>query len=134
MTLKLYRMVEQATGRTPLLYIGRGQVVLCVSRGELPAPPTTINYFERAVVIGTSAIDVPTDDWPYLYLARKTVPADYAIVIGGLLVLSLLAVYTLRGRSFGRNDTHFALLGMGFLLLETKSISDCSSTLVPRGW
>ena len=32
----------------------------------------------------------------------------------------------LRGRGFGMNDGHFLFLGLGFLLLETKSISDCS--------
>ncbi|HEX7631747.1 MAG TPA: hypothetical protein VF388_06430, partial [Lacunisphaera sp.] len=35
-------------------------------------------------------------------------------------------VGSLRGRSFGRRDLHFALLGMGFLLLETKGITDCT--------
>jgi hypothetical protein len=32
----------------------------------------------------------------------------------------------LRGRGFGMSDGHFLFLGLGFLLLETKSISDCS--------
>ena len=125
--LKLYRMVAEATGRIPLLYLGPGHVVLCVPRSGLPAPPPlTINGLERAVMPAMPKIDVPTDDWPFLYLSQKTIPADYLIVIGGLLLVSLLAVGTLRGRAFGRSDAHFALLGMGFLLLETKSISDCS--------
>ena len=47
-------------------------------------------------------------------------------MIGSLLALSLLAVFALQGHSFGRSDAHFSFLGMGFLLLETKSISDCS--------
>ena len=126
MELKLYRMVAEATRRTPLLYVGPGHVVLCVSRRELPAPPTAINGLQRSVMTVAPPIEAATDDWPFLYLLGKTVPTDYAIVIGGLLFLSLLAVGALRGRSFGRSDTHFALLGMGFLLLETKSISDCS--------
>lgn len=126
LVMKLYRMVQEGTGRTPLIYTSHGQVVLCVSRGELPPPPPAITIFERAVVTGTPEIDAPTDDWPFLYLAQKTIPTDYVIVIGSLLLVSLLAVGALRGRSFGRNDAHFALLGMGFLLLETKSIGDCS--------
>lgn len=126
MELKLYRMVLEATGQPPLLYFNLGQVVLCVRRGEHPPPPPKIGDFQRAVVTGMAPIDLPTDDWPYLYLSRKTIPTDYLVVIGCLLALSLAAVYALRGRSFGRNDAHFALLGMGFLLLETKSISDCS--------
>jgi hypothetical protein len=42
------------------------------------------------------------------------------------LGVTLPAVYLLRGRGFGINDGHFLFLGLGFLLLETKSISDCS--------
>jgi hypothetical protein len=71
-------------------------------------------------------MDVPTDDWPFLYLARKTVPSDYLIAIGCLLALSIGAIAGLRRGSLGTGDLHFGLLGMGFLLLETKSISDCS--------
>jgi hypothetical protein len=71
-------------------------------------------------------IDVPTDDWPFLYLSRKTIPSDYLIAIVGLLLLSALAIVSLRGRSFGKIDLHFLLLGLAFLLLETKSISDCT--------
>jgi MFS family permease len=125
--LKLYRMVVEATGRVPIFYESPGHVVFCVPKTVLPAPPPrTINGLDLAMMPAMPQVEPATDDWPFLYLARRTVPSDYLIVIGGLLLVSLLAVGTLRGRSFGRSDAHFALLGMGFLLLETKSISDCS--------
>lgn len=123
---KLYRMVAEGTGRTPLLYVSSGQIILSVTRGASPPPPPAITIFQRAEFAGMPKIDVPTDDWPYLYLTKKTIPPDYLIVIGSLLALSLLAVFALQGHSFGRSDAHFSFLGMGFLLLETKSISDCS--------
>ena len=53
-------------------------------------------------------------------------PSDYVAVILTLLALSALAVLRVRGRSFAATDAHFLLLGVGFLLLETKSITDCS--------
>ncbi len=125
--LKLYRMVAEATGRIPVFYEAPGHVVFCVPKGKLPArPPLHLNGLQLAMMPAMPKVEPPTDDWPFLYLARKTVPTDYLIVIGGLLAVSLLAVGTLRGRAFGRSDAHFALLGMGFLLLETKSITDCS--------
>jgi hypothetical protein len=71
-------------------------------------------------------VDLATDDWPYLYLKDRSVPRDYAIVIGTLLVVSILSVALLRGGSFGATDTHFLFMGWGFLLLQTKSIGDCS--------
>jgi hypothetical protein len=125
--LKLYRMVTEATGRVPLMYESPGHVVFFVPKGaDLASPPLHIGGLQRAMMPGMPKVEPATDDWPFLYLARRTVPSDYLIVIGGLLLVSLLAVGLLRGRSFGRNDAHFALLGMGFLLLETKSITDCS--------
>ena len=86
----------------------------------------TVNQFHRASYGKPPAMDLPTDDWPFLYLIRKTIPSDYLIAIASLLVFSIASIAFLRGRSFGRGDIHFGLLGMGFLLLETKSISDCT--------
>jgi hypothetical protein len=40
--------------------------------------------------------------------------------------LSLAAVLWIRGPRLTASDGHFFLLGVGFLLLETKSITDCS--------
>lgn len=125
---KLVRMVEVATGQTPVLYESNGQVVICAFRGQHPEPPAQYGRFVRTVVPAgqVSQAVAPTDDWPFLYLSRKTIPSDYLIVIGILLAITIPAVFMLRGRGFGMNDGHFLFLGLGFLLLETKSISDCS--------
>jgi SAM-dependent methyltransferase len=126
---KLVRMVAVATGQMPIIYESQGQVVICAFRGAHPDPPPQYGRFVRTVFrAGDDLSDAvaPTDDWPFLYLSSKTVPADYLIVIGILLAVALPAVYVLRGRGFGMNDGHFLFLGLGFLLLETKSISDCS--------
>jgi hypothetical protein len=126
---KLVRMVEEATGQMPVLYESQGQVVICAFRGHHPEPPQQFGRFVRTAIPpgeDLSEAVAPTDDWPFLYLSRKTIPADYLIVIGILLAITIPAVFLLRGRGFGTNDGHFLFLGLGFLLLETKSISDCS--------
>jgi SAM-dependent methyltransferase len=126
---KLVRMVAVATGQMPIIYESQGQVVICAFRGAHPDPPQQYGRFVRTTFrAGDDLSDAvaPTDDWPFLYLSSKTIPADYLIVIGILLAVALPAVYILRGRGFGMNDGHFLFLGLGFLLLETKSISDCS--------
>lgn len=126
---KLVRMVEEATGQMPTIYESQGQVVICAFRGAHSDPPAQYGRFGRTTfAAGDDLSDAvaPTDDWPFLYLSGKTIPADYLIVIGILLAVTLPAVYMLRGRGFGLNDGHFLFLGLGFLLLETKSISDCS--------
>jgi len=126
---KLVRMVALATNQMPVVYESEGQVVICAFRGERPDPPMQFGRFARTAFPpgdDLSEAIAPTDDWPFLYLSSKTIPADYLIVIGILLAITIPAVFMLRGRGFGMNDGHFLFLGLGFLLLETKSISDCS--------
>jgi hypothetical protein len=126
---KLVRMVALATNQMPVVYESQGQVVICAFRGQHPDLPLQYGRFVRTVFPAGDDVSeaiAPTDDWPFLYLSHKTIPADYLIVIGILLAITIPAVFVLRGRGFGMNDGHFLFLGLGFLLLETKSISDCS--------
>lgn len=126
---KLVRMVALATGQMPVLYESQGQVVICAFRGQHADPPPQYGRFVRTALRSSDDLSeaiAPTDDWPFLYLSHKTIPADYLIVIGILLAITIPVVFVLRGRGFGMSDGHFLFLGLGFLLLETKSISDCS--------
>ncbi len=126
--VKLSQLVLEATGREPAMYFDNwgNTLILCVPKDPSTVLPATVNQFHRASYGKPPAMDLPTDDWPFLYLIRKTIPSDYLIAIASLLVFSIASIAFLRGRSFGRGDIHFGLLGMGFLLLETKSISDCT--------
>jgi hypothetical protein len=108
------------------MYFADHQMILCVPKDRTLIAPATLYQFHRAVFDKLGAIDLPTDDWPFLYLSRKTIPYDYLVSIASLLALSIIAGVALRGTSLRLGDMHFALLGMGFLLLETKSISDCT--------
>lgn len=124
---KLYRMVEEAVGHPPLAYTDGGRLILLASHEPLSAPDELFHYrrVERPVERG----DVPLarDDWPYLYLRARTIPLDYALVIGFLALGSVGAVLALRRRGDDpRRELQMFWLGMGFLLLQTKSIGDCS--------
>ena len=123
---KLYELVAEATGKAPTMYFDeKGQtLILCVSRDPAVILPQNVSQFHKAGYGALPRIDLPTDDWPFLYLSRKTIPSDYLIAIASLLAFSIASIALLRRSSFGRGDIHFGLLGMGFLLLETKSISD----------
>jgi hypothetical protein len=123
---KLYELVAEATGRDPAVYtdVSGQTLILCVPKDANAPLPATVAQFRRYGYGPLPNIDLPTDDWPFLYLIKKTIPSDYLIAIGSLLAFSIATVACLRRRSFGRADVHFGLLGMGFLLLETKSISD----------
>jgi NAD/NADP transhydrogenase beta subunit len=100
--------------------------VLCVPKDDHMFLPEKIFYFAQMTFTNLGSFEVSTDDWPFLYLSKRTVPSDYIIGIAGLLAVSIVSVLGLRERAFGKRDLHFGFLGMGFLLLETKSISDCT--------
>ena len=124
---KLHELVVQATGREPAMYILNRTLYLCVSRSPDFKFPPSVYQLQRTVLSESPRnVEIPTDDWPFLYLRQKTVPLDYLLAIGSLLALSVGALAGLRRRSFGAGDLHFALLGMGFMLVETKSITDCT--------
>jgi len=98
---------------------------MSVPKGKHRPPPKT---FEKFVLreFDNTPIELPTDDWPYLYLSRKTIPTHYLTVILTLVVLSVIAVGSARGTSVSTSDAHFFFMGLAFLLLQTKSITDCS--------
>ncbi len=123
---KLVQMIETATGTTPYVYTREADMFVIVAvKGQPPDVPGEF-FGWRLTPVEKQSVDLATDDWPYLYLARRTVPRDYAIVMGLLLTVSLISVLAIRGASFGATDGHFLFLGWGFLLLQTKSIGDCS--------
>ncbi|GAA2646508.1 spermidine synthase [Nonomuraea recticatena] len=64
------------------------------------------------------------DDRPFLYLKDSTIPSLYIITLGLILIVSLLAVRVVAG-PFARMRPYadLFLLGVGFLLLETKSVT-----------
>ena len=73
----------------------------------------------------TSAAPAPaTDNHPFPYLRTRDIPALYLFVIAGILLMSIICVRAFAGplRSM-RPYTDLFLLGMGFLLLETKYVT-----------
>ena len=76
--------------------------------------------------IGTSGPTPATDDWPFIYLLRPGIAPYYLVALGLLLAFAAVAVVvasrvtkiSLR-RGF---SPHFFVLGIAFLLLETRSL------------
>ncbi|MFG1706191.1 spermidine synthase [Nonomuraea sp. M3C6] len=64
------------------------------------------------------------DDRPFLYLKDATIPPIYIITLGLILIVSLLAVRVVAGPyARMRPYADLFLLGVGFMLLETKSVT-----------
>ncbi|MGY4770877.1 spermine/spermidine synthase domain-containing protein [Kribbella sp. CWNU-51] len=77
---------------------------------------------------GPSSITPPpaTDNRPFLYLLTDRIPSLYLVTLGLILVAGLIGVGIAGGGSSYRRMRPYAdlfLLGAGFMLLETKSIT-----------
>ncbi len=73
-----------------------------------------------------SAVEIPHDDWPYLYLEKRGIPKLYFITLLMLIGISITAIFTLSPLKGGKVNLFFLLLGGAFLLLETKSVTTLS--------
>lgn len=103
-----------------------------------PAPPDRVAAYNHPDVVSPGqpftrdpAIQPATDNWPFLYMRAPHLPAHYGWALLGVLVVSVVAVGgTLVGVSATRGGVlpmrsflQFFLLGAGFMMLETKGIT-----------
>ena len=72
------------------------------------------------------AASIPTDDWPFFYMIGRTYPVSYMIALGMVLLLSYLFVRKTVGLTdpIERGYLPFFFLGSGFMLVETKAITE----------
>jgi SAM-dependent methyltransferase len=66
-----------------------------------------------------------TDDWPYLYLRQPQISPYYIVALAIVLAFAAFAVGVAARRSdipLRRFSPHFFVLGMAFLLIETRSL------------
>jgi hypothetical protein len=68
--------------------------------------------------------DVSTDDWPFFYMPKRVYPVSYLLMLGLLLTLSITMTASFSGTRMYSADAPFFFLGAGFMLLETKAITE----------
>ncbi len=78
------------------------------------------------------SIEPATDDWPFLYLRDRHIPNHYLAALALILAVSVFSVaivmripsvFSSGSSGAGRFSWQFFLLGAGFMLLETRSIT-----------
>jgi len=129
---KLASMLQDSFGTKPLVNI-YGSHEAALADGPLVAqlpggvpPGDTITPVPN---VGAPTPKPATDDWPFLYL-RTPFVADYYIValaivlLGALIAIAAAARFT--GTSIRKFSPHFFVLGVAFLLLNTRSVTSFS--------
>jgi hypothetical protein len=76
----------------------------------------------------TLKADVSTDDWPFFYMPRRIYPTSYLIMIFLVLVLSVVLAGNFFSEAPKFSDMSFFWLGVGFMLIETKNITEMGLT------
>ena len=119
---KIMEMVSRATHSVPTILIQESDFYMVRGRKSAAAAEPVYN----------PAIALPTDDWPFLYLEKRGVPALYLKAMGGLFVvitglLAALHLATRKKEGYKKPGmlavkAAFVLMGIAFLLLETKSV------------
>jgi SAM-dependent methyltransferase len=114
---RAYLGVLTAGPRLSMLAADPSIPVRVTAYGQSHAPSPARIYRRDATVEPTS------DDWPFLYLRDRHIPPHYLSALALVLAVSALAVFFVLQGQPGRWSWDFFLLGAGFMLLETRSIT-----------
>jgi SAM-dependent methyltransferase len=128
---RLYHMLGTVFGVSPLAYstgFEGGGVVFVESKETNPAARIEFPEIGGNLQSDTGPIILATDQWPFLFLARKRVPIYILLVlVSFILFVVILCRRTLHIRNFSNLErVHMFFLGAGFLLLEAKGVTELS--------
>lgn len=125
---KLANMLEETFGHEPLVRLYPGDVQAALAAGPAVAalegdepPGGTTDVIPTEGSEPRSA----TDDWPFLYLREPFIAGYYFLALGFLLVGAIAAVAVsarVTDVPLRRFSPHFFVMGIAFLLLETRSL------------
>jgi len=133
---KIYRMMQEAfDGKGPIcIYAGDGSVIYVQSKkGDLTVPAKLLadsEFEDRSAFYhgSTIPIDVSTDDWPFFYMPHRVYPVSYLPMLGLVVFLSLLLYQRFFSEKPRGSHVPFFFLGAGFMLVETKAITELGLT------
>ena len=130
---KIYLMMTEAFDGTPPICVEAfydGAVIfLQQKRGGLVIPPDVIERSGFHDITAKYAApdlkaDVSTDDWPFFYMPRRVYPFSYLYMMGMIVAVSGFLFYQFTSERPRVSNASFFLLGAGFMLVETKGITE----------
>jgi len=69
-------------------------------------------------------VDVSTDDWPFFYMSYRVYPLSYMLLISFIFVVSFVFIKKHTGINLSKFSFTSFFLGVGFMLMETKGITE----------
>jgi predicted membrane-bound spermidine synthase len=135
---RLANTAAAAFGQEPRVHVHEARAYLGVLMAgpRLATLDPNVHVPERVTAFGQShepsparlhqrdaGVEPASDDWPFLYLHTRHVPGHY---IGALLLILVVSTVVVLASIRGQGGTwswQFFLLGAGFMMLETRSIT-----------
>ena len=130
---KIYEMMQEAFDGHPPLCVkvaDSPKIIFMQSKnGDLIVPPRLLeetgfqdrtSYFANPVI----RADISTDDWPFFYIPERIYPVSYLPMMGLVLVISCFVTANFFAERPRFSSLAFFFLGAGFMLVETKGITE----------
>ncbi len=121
---KISEMIREATGVEPEAVYESGDFAVLKARAG--------GGQEKSAAGSRPTLDLPHDDWPFLYLVQRGIPRVYQWAMLGMcafaaILVALLHLSTRRLERYSKpgmlaTKLAFVFMGIAFLLLETKSV------------
>jgi hypothetical protein len=132
---KIYRMLKNLPGAGEPVAIatdpvGKGTTFIVRKGAEVTLPHDFMAHYNQRndtaqYAASDRKLDLPTDDWPFFYMDARMYPATYVFSLVMILVLSaILVLRFLPGQGWQPSLLPFFFLGGGFMLVETKAITE----------
>jgi hypothetical protein len=125
---KLFGMLNDTFGKPPAVLKRHYKLF-----NEVFLSGPAFDHIHTSVAVNEVMLDLarqtelPTDDWPYLYLERRGVSSFYLGMIAIFVVLSIGGIYLAAPQMFrgatSSVDGEMFFFGLAFLLLETKLVT-----------
>jgi hypothetical protein len=134
---KIYLMLQTAfDGRPPICVKAGydGSVIFLESNDPKwtvsPELMKDVGFSDGTAVYANPLLhaDISTDDWPFFYMPRRIYPVSYLVMVFLVLALSLLVTANFLPEKPKFSHLSFFFLGAGFMLIETKGITEMGLT------
>jgi hypothetical protein len=133
---KIYLMMQSVfDGRPPYAAVATNGPAIFIESNDvnwkLPAAFWDVpGIWNASSLFGNPSVraDVSTDDWPFFYMPRRVYPASYLVMVFQLLLLSVLVTRSFIGGLPQASHIPFFFLGAGFMLVETKAVTEMGLT------
>jgi hypothetical protein len=132
---RLYMLLTRVFGKPPVVFLaessyGAGATCFVISVSEevensIARDPRLKMFVERQgrTFDSTAPVPITTDDWPYLYQEKKSIPAVFLTLSTLVLLLGLYYRRSISTSHVRQSSLFFFAMGAGFMLLETQIVS-----------